>query len=254
MSWAARRRFLILLIVGACIAAFLSVVVIATFYQTPSCTDGTQNKEEEGIDCGGSCPYLCTAQKQPPTVLFTKALTNSSGRTDIIAAIENKNAFAAAKNVPYRITLYGTNQVLLQEVTGVLDLLPGAATQVYVPGVVLGKQPVVGAFLSIASSSPQWFLMTADPRTVPRVSNTQQGGTLDAPRVEAVLSNPSVTVLHNVSVIVMVRDVRGEVIAASKTIVQVIPAQGEAVALFTWNSSFVSTPASIEVVPIIPLP
>ena len=254
MSWAARRRFLILLIVGSCVVAFLALLSIATFYQTPSCTDSTQNQDEEGIDCGGSCPYLCTAQKQPPTVLFTKALTNSAGRTDIIASVENKNASAAAKNVPYRIMLYGANQVLLQEVTGTLDLLPGAATPVYVPGVVSGKQAVVGAFLSIASSSPQWFLMATDSRIVPRVSNTQQSGTLATPRIDAILSNPSVTDLRAVPVIVIVRGVRGEVIAASKTIVQTIPAQGEAIATFTWNSPFASAPASIEVVPIIPLP
>lgn len=254
MSWAARRRFIILLIIGACIAAFLSVIAIAAFYETPSCTDRTQNQDEEGIDCGGSCPYLCSAQKQPPTVLFTKALTNSAGRTDIVAAVENKNISAAAKNVPYRIALYGANQVLLQEVTGVLDLLPGATTPVYVPGVVSGKQPVAGAFLSIASSSPQWFLLTADPRIIPRVSNTQQSGTSAAPRIDAILSNSSVTGLHAVPVVVLVRDVRGEVIAASKTIVQTIPAQGEATATFTWNSAFVRAPASIEVVPLIPLP
>ncbi|MCX6787541.1 MAG: hypothetical protein NT108_00015 [Candidatus Kaiserbacteria bacterium] len=254
MSWAARRRFLILLIVGACLTAFLLTIAIATFHKTPSCTDNTQNQDEEGIDCGGSCPYLCSAQKQPPTVLFTKALTNSSGRTDVVAAIENKNAFAAAKNVPYRITLYGAKQSLIQEVTGTVDLLPSATALVYVPGVASGKQVVVGAFLSIASSSPQWFLMTTDPRIVPNVSNTQQGGTPDAPRIEAVLSNSSVITLHTVPVIVMVRDTRGEVIAASKTLVSTIPAQGQATAIVTWNSAFTSTPASIEVVPIIPLP
>src|SRR3989344_7202851 len=95
MSWAARRRFIILLIIGAVVVAFLTTVGIATFYDAPSCTDSKQNQDETGIDCGGSCSRICTAEAQPPTVLFTKAIQNGEGRVDVIAEIENKNADAA---------------------------------------------------------------------------------------------------------------------------------------------------------------
>lgn len=254
MSWAARRRFIILLIVGAVAVAFLVTIFIAAFYKAPSCTDGANNGDEAGIDCGGSCPYLCTAQMQPPTVLFTKALENGVGRTDVIASVENKNANAAAKDIPYRITFYGMNQLLIQEITGTLDLSPGATTPIYVAGISSGKQKVVNAFLDIDPSSPRWFGMSADPRVVPIVSNTTQSGTSDAPRIDAVLSNPSVTPLTNVQIVVLVHGTSGDVIAASKTIVPMIPAQGKATATFTWNSAFSQTPTSIEVVPIIPLP
>ena len=128
MSWAARRKLLITLIVGAVIVAFITVVLIATLAQTPSCTDGVQNQGEAGIDCGGPCPYLCTAQEQPPTILFTTALTNAAGRTDIVASIENKNVSAAAKSIPYTVTLYGAKQLILQTVSGMLDLPPGWLT------------------------------------------------------------------------------------------------------------------------------
>jgi hypothetical protein len=254
MSWAARRRFIILLIVGAIAVAFLAVVSIATFYKAPSCTDGVQNQAETGIDCGGPCPYLCVAEQQPPTVLFTKALSNGIGRTDVIASVENKNATAAAKNVPYRVTLYGSDQALIQEVTGTLDLPPGATIPVYIPGIDLGKQTAVRAFFSIAASAPKWFTLGANARSVPLVSNTKQSGTISAPRIEAILTNPTVTPFGNVQTIVIVHDKNGDVIAASQTVVSSIPAQGEATATFTWNSAFLDVPASIEVVPIIPLP
>src|SRR3989344_3117613 len=116
MSWAARRRFFILLIVVAVSAVLVTTMFIATFTNAPSCTDGVQSQGEDGIDCGGPCAYLCTALVQPPTVLFTKAIQNGAGRIDVIAEVENKNADSAAKNVPYRITLHGTGQVLIQEV------------------------------------------------------------------------------------------------------------------------------------------
>lgn len=254
MSWAARRRFLILLTLGAIAAAFFILLSIATLYETPSCTDNVQNQDEEGVDCGGSCPYLCEAALEPPTVLFTKALTNNDGRTDVIASVENKNAFAAAKDVPFRVTLYGADQTLIQTVTGTLDLPPGATQPVYVPGVVSGKQVVAGAFLSIDAAAPRWLSLTADPRIIPSISTTRQTGTVSAPRVEAILANQSTTALSNVPVVVMVYDVHGSVVAASRTLVSSIPAQGRATAIVTWNDPFPGTVASIKVIPVVPLP
>lgn len=254
MSWAARRRLIILLIIGAVGVAFFTVLSVTTFYRAPSCSDGTQNQDEAGIDCGGFCAYLCIADQQPPTVLFTKALSNSEGRTDIIASIENKNATAGAKDVPYRIALYDGNQTLIQEVTGTLDLPPGSSVPVFVPNITSGKQKVVGAFLTIEASALRWFALARDPRIVPLVSNTKQGGTLDAPRVEATLSNSSVSPLRNVRVVIFIRDEQRDIIAASQTVVPSILGQGQATATFTWNSGFSSTPASLEVVPIISLP
>lgn len=252
MNWAARRRFIILLIIGAVVAAFVATVLIATFSKTPTCSDGVQNQDETGVDCGGSCAYLCTAGMQPPTVLFTKALSNGAGRTDVVASIENKNTAAAAKNVPYKITLYGSGQAFIQEVTGTLDLPPGATVPIYVPRIVSGKQEVVKAFLSI-TASPQWFALVANARRVPLVSSATQGGTADAPRIEAILTNPTAIPFTNVQTIVVVHDTLGDVIAASETVIPSISAQGQASATFTWNSAFVGTPTTIEVVPIIPL-
>ncbi len=254
MSWAAQRRFFILLIVSAITIAFITIVLITIFYKTPSCTDGVQNQDEQGIDCGGSCPYLCSAQEQPPTVLYTNALTNKAGRTDIIALVQNNNHIAAAKNVLYTIKIYDKNQLLLGQTTGTVDLPPGTNVPVYVPNVVSGNQTVRGAFLTIDPVSIQWYQMTSDPRILPKISPPIPGGTVDTPRVDATLTNSSVTSLTNVLAIVLVHDAHGEVIAASQTIVPIIPAQGQTTATFTWNDAFSSAPTLIEVVPIIPLP
>ncbi|OYV27694.1 MAG: hypothetical protein B7W98_01260, partial [Parcubacteria group bacterium 20-58-5] len=166
----------------------------------------------------------------------------------------NKNINAAARNVPYTITIYGTKQIILQTLSGTLDLPPGATATVYIPGARTGKQTVVSAFLTIAPSAPAWFTMTNDPRTIPGVSNTTESGSPDAPRIDAVLTNGSAAPLSGVQVVVLVRNVQGSVIAASQTVVPTIPAQGQATATFTWNNAFPDAPASIEVVPVIPLP
>lgn len=254
MSWASRRRSLIFLIGSALAVAFFVVVLMVISYRTPSCTDGIQNQDEAGIDCGGSCPYLCIARVQPPIVLFTKVLDNGAGRTDIIALVENKNAGIAAKNVPYRIALYGEGHAFIREVTGTVDLPPRTAKPIFLPGVVSGGQPIVSAFLEIAATAPKWFTLTVDPRVVPTVSRATLIGTESNPRVEAVLANPSSSLLVNVHAIVLVSDAGKNVIAASETVVSTIPVRGQTTATFTWNNAFSGIPASAEVVPIIPLP
>lgn len=254
MSWASRRRFIILSLLSALGVAFIALLFITVFYKAPSCSDGIQNQGEAGIDCGGSCQYLCTDQEHVPTVLFTKALKNSAGHVDIIASVENVNAGVAAKNVPYKVTLYGAGQVFVQEMKGTIDLPPATTVSVFLPKVVIGNQKTIRAFLTIDAEAIQWFTMTEDARIKPVVSNTTIGGTDTMPRIDATLTNANATTLTDVKAIILVRDAQGEVIAASRTIVPTIPAQGQATATFTWNTAFPSIPAAIEVQPIIPLP
>lgn len=254
MNWAARRRFIILLIIGAVVVAFFATVLIATFSKTPTCSDNIQNQDETGVDCGGSCQYLCVTQQQPPTVLYTKAIGNGLGRTDVVASIENKNPTAAAKRVPYTVTLYGAKQEFIQEVKGTIDLPPFATVPVYVPGIPSGNQTNIRAFFTIDPLSPKWFTLSPDSLTKPVVTNTTVGGTESTPRIDALLSNRGVIPLFNVRVIVLVHDTSGGIMTASQTIVQSIPAQGQATATFTWNKAFAGIPTSIEVIPVIPIP
>ena len=156
--------------------------------------------------------------------------------------------------MPYSIALYGADHALLREVTGTLDLPPGATVPVFVPGVAAGKQTVASAFLTIAPDAPRWYALAADPRVVPRVSGVAVGGAADAPRITATLENPSVAALANVSAVAFVHGAGGNVIAASATVVPSIPAEGAATATFTWNGAFGSVPLSIEVIPVIALP
>lgn len=255
MSWAARRRFLTLFIVGAITAAFLAVVLIATFYEVPSCIDNKQNQGEAGIDCGGPCAYLCRADLYAPTVLYTKALTNSSGRTDVIASVENKNAGAAARGVPYRIDLYGSDRILIQEVKGTIDLPPASTVAVFVAGVSSGRQTVTSAFLTIDADMINWIPLARDPRLLPIVTTPQIGGTTNAPRITVQVSNPSPTVaLIDTRLIAIVRSADRNIIGASATIVPNVGPSGVASGLFTWNEPFTGVPALVEVVPEVALP
>jgi hypothetical protein len=52
MSWAGNRRLLIIAGVLFVIIVVLSVILILTLPKEPSCSDGLQNQDESGVDCG----------------------------------------------------------------------------------------------------------------------------------------------------------------------------------------------------------
>lgn len=254
MSWAARRRLVILIILGFFVAAVAAVIFIATIYKAPTCFDNAQNQDESGIDCGGSCSRLCNAQVQPPTVLFTKAFPNGFGGTNVVALVQNQNANAYAKAVPYALTVYAADQTIIYSATGTVDLPPSSSVPVFVPGIQTGNQVPARVFLAIDPSAPDWQRAGTDTRIIPGVSNVTLGGTATAPTITATLTNPSTTSLSNVLVVAMVRDSSGNVIAASQTVVQAIASLSSAQALFTWTAPFTAVPASTQVVPVIALP
>jgi hypothetical protein len=254
MTWASQRRLVVFVVIGAILAVLAAGMYLTVFYRAPVCTDGLENGSETGPDCGGSCPYLCNADAEEPTVLFTQAILNGAGRTDVIALVENKNQDAAAKEVPYDLSVFGYDQALIQRVSGTLDLPPGASVPVFLPGISSGHAIPGAAFLSIASTSVKWYALPEDPRIIPSVSNTVLSDALTSPRITATLANPDVRAMRHIKVVAIVRDASGNAIAASQTIIPTIRAQSSATATFTWNAPFTDTAVQIQVLPVVPLP
>ena len=249
MSWAGKRRLLVGAIGVSLIFFVITLIIVPTVYQSPSCTDHTQNQDEEGIDCGGSCAYLCTERVQAPAVRFAKAVYPKNNRVDVFAYIDNPNINAAAFDVPYKITLYAPDQSVLKVVEGTFNLPPNKSVPLFVSGVF--NAPVTGAraFVTIDAAKIRWF-KGARALPVPQADAPKIGGTPDEPRVTATLTNTSVQPETDISVVAVVYDAQGAVIAATQTYVPVISPSQSAVVTFTWSRAFSTSPARIEIVPV----
>ncbi|HUQ30026.1 MAG TPA: hypothetical protein VM103_00705 [Candidatus Paceibacterota bacterium] len=259
MTWATQQRIIIISILLLVFGALAAVTLIATLHKTPSCTDGIQNQEEAGIDCGSPCAYLCTAQVQAPVTLFTRVLSPVPGRADVVALITNSNLYAAAKNVHYTVELYGSDHSLVKTVEGTMDLPPASGVEggrflVFIPSAAITTVPVTTANLTTDLSSVHWYTLTTDPRIVPDVGSYLLTNEAVAPRISAILSNPTARPLTGIKTFVAIYDAANNVLAASQTIVPSIPPQGSAQAPFTWNAPFAAPITRVDVVPVIPLP
>lgn len=251
LTWADKRRFYI--IGGAALigCALLAIFVISVLYEAPSCMDQKQNQDETGIDCGGSCAYLCAFEAQEPRVTFARALTNGSGRTDVIAYIENRNQSAEAKGARYQVEVFDEAGVLLGTREGTIDLPARSTTALFIPGIYLGTGAAPRAFVSFEDST-RWRNAAGGEGAVTVTATDVIPGT--RPRVNATVSNVAPTAVYNHTMIATVFDESGVAIAASQTVVREIAGRGSAQAVFTWNEPFLGEATRVEVmgVPVLP--
>src|SRR5437868_4758283 len=226
MSWAGERRAIILIIAGAVILGALATLGFSIFYNVPTCTDKKQNQDEQGTDCGGSCTTLCAFQvHNEPVVSFVRAITPQPGRTDIIASIQNRNADAEAADAPFLLEVYGTERQLIVKKTIKVDLPPSTSVPVYLADVAPRGSVAAQAFLAPVEESFVWRKVAGvrDPQPTVGEVTIIDG---DAPRITATLINPLARTLYDTTLIAIVRDLSGNVIAASQTLVPKLPSQG----------------------------
>ena len=247
MTWAARRRKLIIAILIVCSAALVAVVFIATAYRAPSCMDNAQNQGENGIDCGGPCPYLCSADETAPRITFVRPVSPTKGRTDVIAYVSNENADAAAHAVPYTLELYDSHLQIITKREGIISLPAAATVPLFISNAYVGKAVITQAFITFNTGSIKWQRSIAK-QILPRPSNIQIDNS-PTPKISATLSNPTATALYNETVIATVFDVANNAIGASQTVISSLPGQGSAPVIFTWNQAFEGVPVRVEILP-----
>jgi len=251
MSWAKRRQFIIIASIIAVLVALVSVTAIAFIYETPTCTDGKQNADETGVDCGGACTYSCLNEVAMPAVRFVRPISPQQDRYDIIAYIDNRNPTLAARNVRVNVELFNENREFLGNKEAVVDIPAGSTVPLYIPEAYRGSVPVAQAFLTFDEDTLRFFA-PRERHLVPAVTNVETQNT-NTPRINATLVNPSAYPIYDVKPIATVFDREGNAIAASQTFLPQLGAQGEAEVLFTWNRAFTGSPARVEVLPVVPL-
>lgn len=251
-TWGKRMR---VWVVATTLLVFLAAVAAAVFafmYKAPSCMDGVQNRDETGIDCGGSaCSYLCTAQVSAPKVILIRAFTLTNGRTDALAYVLNPNKEAEARNAPYTLELFGSDGTRITKTEGALDLPAGKTAVLFIPSLTNGSQ-VTKAFITFDASRILWQRTKGayDVLSTEQIAVTESG----TPRITSVLRNDTFTAKYQVRVVATVFDAAGTAIAASQTLVPTLAARSTVPLTFTWNEPFPSPVDHIEVVPVLTLP
>ncbi len=247
MSWSSRRRSLYFLIFFIAVAAIAGGILYSFFYEAPTCTDGIQNGMEEGVDCGGGCPIICSFSAAEPIVHFSRLFEIIPGVYTVVALVENPNPSVAAYDLPYTFKLRGTDSILVKEEKGVMYLPAKGVVPVFVTGVETGSR--VPTRVEFALGAPTWT--TETPNTFDLSINDIDLSREDtAPRLTARLTNHSLNMIPTLPLVAILYDADENALHASRTILKNVAGEGTADLVFTWPEVFERKVGNIEIIPV----
>ena len=243
-SWARRRKTLYGIIFFILGVVVIGVPAFLIFHKPASCSDGTQNGDEEGVDCGGSCTALCQNQQAYPIVLWTRNFQVSPGVYSAVAYIENPNVGAYASNAPYKFTLRDDKGEVIAERSGTVFIPAHKVFAAFEANISTGT--TTPGHIEFEFSKPPFWQRT--PGGEPELSVVSKVLTNedDSPRVDATIQNNSIQDIGRTQVMAIVYEGNGNAVAASRTYIDELPQGQSKDIVFTWPNRFNTEVASCD--------
>jgi hypothetical protein len=235
------------------VLAFLVVVIgvpgYFLFYRTPTCSDGKQNGDETGIDCGGSCSRLCAPDALPLLSRGdSRIITVASNTYEVLALFKNPNPSASIYRANYTIRIYDQNRrTPIRIIEGSTYIPKDSPVAIFEGPFTESSSTPVAAVLEWSTSTMVW---EKDAKPSPDISvlDTALAET-EAPRLEASARNNSLRSASNVEFVAVIYDESGNVMASSKTYLDTLPAGATQSIIFSWPRPFPAKAGSISVIP-----
>ncbi len=232
MSWSSKRRFMYGGTFVLVVVLFISYIFLHSFYHAPSCTDGIQNGDELGVDCGGSCQVLCTSDTLTPVVLWSKVFNVSGDVYTAVAYVENPNLNSKNDDASYSFKIYDEHNHVIALREGDTSIPKNKKFTVFETGFVLKNSKPASADFEFTSFSPWKKDMIEEP------SLTIDHGLLQfattTPRVEGTITNTSTIDVGRIEVTAFVIDDNDNVVATSQTFIDSLPKKAMEPFVFTW--------------------
>jgi hypothetical protein len=249
-SWSRTRKRIVLGIVIFFVVVLIGLPAFLLFYRAPTCFDGKMNGDERGVDCGGSCQLLCSAESVPLILKGdVRVLTLTDGVYQVAALVENPNQDAEIYRAGYTIKVFdNTSPVPLYTIEGEAYIPKGSAVAIFEgPFTVEGDAMPRRAILEWKADSLVWRKNTAQTPNL-LVRNRNFSRLNETPRLEAVIENQTLETISNIDLTAFISDADGNIFAASKTFVEYIEAGRESPIVFTWPRPFEREIVDINIV------
>ena len=236
-AWSAKRRILYgggFVLVLAAVAALL---FFHFFYRAPSCSDGVQNGDEAGVDCGGSCATLCSDQTLAPIVHWAKAFNVLGDVYNLAAYVENPNIDSSNSQASYDFKVYDAGNILIAEKTGTTFIPKNKKLIIFEPDITIQNKIPKRVDFEFTNFAPWQKDNSVEPSISVTYSPLQS--TTTTPRVTGTVTNNSLSDLPNgLELSVLVLDSNQNAIAVSRTFTDSMPAKSSQDFVFTWPQPF----------------
>lgn len=251
MDWATRKKMGCFGMIGIIVAIVAGYFIYVNFIKTtPTCFDGVLNQNERGIDCGGICALVCTADAKVIVPVWSRVFNTAGDVHSVVAYVENQNITAGVKKINYEFRIYDEKNILAGEpISGTTFIAPNDKTAIYASPIKTGNRIPKNVFFKF-TSTPEW-ITTEEKYTQPQLSveNIQLTDQQTAPKISANIVNNTLFTYNNIEVVALLYDINGNAINASKTTIDVIAEQSSEIVNFTWPQPLGADVARIEIIP-----
>ncbi len=243
--WEAQRKFVYTMIFIGIAVIVIGIPAFFILYTPPSCEDGKMNKDEAGVDCGGSCQKLCQNAALPPVVIWSQKFMVTPTVYSVVAYVENPNAAAEARDVPYTFKILNDQGQPIAERKGTAYIPAHKKIAVFEGGINVGD--VKPGRVEFEFTKPAYWIRVK--QSEPRLTISDQALTNEneKPRIDATISNPTISTISKIDVMAIVYGGDGNAIAASRTYVDHLDRDESAPLVFTWPNQFPTQFVSCEV-------
>lgn len=250
LSWGTKRQFVFM---GIIVTGFLIAGVVLAwpyFHKEPTCFDGEMNGDESGLDCGGSCTKVCTAEALRLVTLWVQPFEVVPGKYNVMAYIENQNRESGIPFMTYEFKLYDEDNIFIGRTSGSGFVTSNDRTAIFEAGIETGNRVPKRATFAF-TSAPTWIKVNREQKNALAVSAEDMvlEDPLSSPKLTAMIDNKTLRELKNIDVYAVLYDATGNVMTASKTVVDILPKNGRSGVVFTWPKPLTERPTRIDVFP-----
>lgn len=245
--WASARKMAYTLGAVVFFALIGAGVYFLHYYKAPTCTDGKQNQNEEGIDCGGSCAVVCPMRVADPIILWSRTFPVARGVYNAVAYVENPNPTLGVQTATYRFKLYDEDNILVAERLGKAFIAPNERFAIFEPRINTGERIPKRTFFEFIKFSDWTKIPKEMPKILVRGEKPSNAGT--SSRVDATLQNKTIVDISDIGVVAIVYDKNDNAMAVSATRVDIIKADSSYNIAFTWDVPFLAESSRVEIIP-----
>jgi len=123
------------------------VFIFPRFVEVATCTDGVQNQNEVGIDCGGLCEDC--ELKDLRLKSGGVEILGVGERSSLLVKVENPSKNFGALNVPYQFQITGLLGESVETIEGELNILENEEKYVAALGLNIEKKDIGGVIFSV---------------------------------------------------------------------------------------------------------
>lgn len=242
ISWVAKKKLTYIGVLMLVLLVPISLIIWSNLPK-PSCTDGKQNQQESGVDCGGPCTP-CVAKPVKLIVHWEKPFKIGEGKYDVAALIENPNQFYGVENIEYEFRIYDEKNILIAQKKGGTFINPQEKFLIFEPNIDTGLRVPVRAFVEL-SENPNWKYME---KQRPPLSIINKNFINDPfAKFDVSVKNNSLNEIADISAGAILVDSSGNAFACSVVSVDDINGDEIKQVTFTWPRPLEQTPATNEV-------